>query len=112
MDVDIPCIVSNHEDPRYIAEQFDIPYYVWQIKKDHSNKAEVEKAEMELLEKRECELYRVGTLYADNSDDMIKSYPNHIINIHHSFLPVFIGAKPIIVHGSAVLKLSVLQATM
>ena len=50
-EVDIPCIVSNHEDLRYVAEQFDIPYYVWSINKDHSNKAEVEAAEMELLKK-------------------------------------------------------------
>ena len=42
---DIPCIVSNHEDLRYVADQFGIPYYVWSIKKDHSNKAEVEKAD-------------------------------------------------------------------
>ena len=63
-ECDIPCIVSNHEDLRYVAEQFDIPYYVWSIKKD-------------LI-----------------SDDMIEQYPNHIINIHHSFLPAFIGARP------------------
>ena len=50
-DVEIPCIISNHEDLRYIANQFDIPYHVWSIKKDHSNKAEVEQAEMELLKK-------------------------------------------------------------
>ena len=66
-EVEIPCIVSNHEDLRYVAEQFNIPFHVWSIKKDHSNKAEVEKA---------------------------KEYPHHIINIHHSFLPAFIGAKP------------------
>lgn len=93
-DVDIPCIVSNHEDLRYIAEQFDIPYYVWQIKKDHSNKAEVEKAEMELLRKEKVNFIVLARYMQIISDDMIKSYPNHIINIHHSFLPAFIGAKP------------------
>lgn len=93
-DVDIPCIVSNHEDLRYIAEQFDIPYYVWQIKKDHSNKAEVEKAEMELLRKENVNFIVLARYMQIISDDMIKSYPNHIINIHHSFLPAFIGAKP------------------
>ena len=50
-DVEIPCIISNHETLRYIAEQFDIPYYVWPIEKDHSNKDEVETKEMELLKK-------------------------------------------------------------
>ena len=92
--VDIPCIVSNHEDLRYIAEQFDIPYYVWQIKKDHSNKAEVEKAEMELLRKENVNFIVLARYMQIISDDMIRSYPNHIINIHHSFLPAFIGAKP------------------
>jgi formyltetrahydrofolate deformylase len=43
-EIDIPCIVSNHDDLRYVAEQFNIPYYVFSIKKDHSNKAEVEAA--------------------------------------------------------------------
>ena len=93
-DVDIPFIISNHEDLRYIAEQFDIPYYVWQIKKDHSNKAEVEKAEMELLKKENINFIVLARYMQIISDDMIKSYPNHIINIHHSFLPAFIGAKP------------------
>ena len=50
-NVEIPCIISNHEDLRYVGEQFNIPFHVWSIKKDHSNKAEVEQAEMELLAK-------------------------------------------------------------
>ena len=48
-EIDIPCIVSNHEDLRYVAEQFNIPYYVYNIKKDHSNKAEVEAAETDFF---------------------------------------------------------------
>lgn len=39
---DIPCIVSNHEDLRYVADQFGIPFYVWSIDKDHSNTAELD----------------------------------------------------------------------
>ena len=93
-NVDIPCIVSNHEDMRYVAEQFDIPYYVWAIKKDHSNKAEVEQQEMELLKKEKITFIVLARYMQIISDDMIASYPNHIINIHHSFLPAFIGAKP------------------
>ena len=50
---DIPCIVSNHEDLRYVAEQFGIPYHVWSIRKDHSNKSEVEAAELELLHREQ-----------------------------------------------------------
>jgi formyltetrahydrofolate deformylase len=93
-DVDIPCIVSNHESLRYVAEQFDIPYYVWSIKKDHSNKAEVEAAEMDLLKKENVTLIVLARYMQIISDEMISAYPHHIINIHHSFLPAFIGAKP------------------
>lgn len=93
-NVDIPCIVSNHEDLRYVAEQFGIPYYIWSIKKDHSNKAEVEQAEMELLRKERVTFIVLARYMQIISEDMIKAYPHHIINIHHSFLPAFVGAKP------------------
>ncbi len=93
-DVEIPCIISNHEDLRYIAEQFDIPYYVWSIKKDHSNKDEVEKAEMELLNKEKVTFIVLARYMQIITENMIKAYPHHIINIHHSFLPAFVGAKP------------------
>lgn len=93
-EVEIPCIVSNHEDLRYVAEQFNIPFHVWSIKKDHSNKAQVEKAEMELLEKENVTFIVLARYMQIISDEMIKEYPHHIINIHHSFLPAFIGAKP------------------
>ncbi len=91
---DIPCIVSNHEDLRYVAEQFGLPFHVWSINKDHSNKAEVEAAEMELLEKEKITFIVLARYMQIISDDMISKFPNHIINIHHAFLPAFIGAKP------------------
>lgn len=94
INVDIPCIVSNHEDLRYVAEQFNIPYYVWSINKDHSNKDEVEAAEMELLEKEKINFIVLARYMQVVTDNMIAKYPHHIINIHHSFLPAFIGANP------------------
>lgn len=94
LNVEIPCIVSNHEDLRYVAEQFGIPYYVWSIKKDWSNKAEVEQAEMEVLKEKKINFIVLARYMQIISDEMIESYPNRIINIHHSFLPAFIGAKP------------------
>ncbi len=94
LNVDIPCIVSNHEDLRPVADQFGIPYYVWQISKDWSNKREVETAEMELLKKMKINFIVLARYMQIISDDMIKAYPNKIINIHHSFLPAFIGARP------------------
>ncbi len=93
-DVEIPCIVSNHEYLRYVAEQFDIPYYVWSIKKDHSNKDEVEAAEMELLKKERVTFIVLARYMQIVTENMINAFPNRIINIHHSFLPAFIGAKP------------------
>lgn len=93
-DVDIPCIVSNHEDLRFIGEQFDIPYYVYPVEKDHSNAAEVEKAEMELLARENISFIVLARYMQIIGENMIAAYPNRIINIHHSFLPAFIGAKP------------------
>lgn len=93
-NVEIPCIISNHEDLRYVAEQFGIPYYVWSINKDHSNKAEVEQAEMELLKKEKITFMVLARYMQIISKKLINEYPHHIINIHHSFLPAFIGAKP------------------
>ncbi len=93
-NVDIPCIISNHDDLRYVAEQFDIPYYVWSINKNHSNKADVEAAEMGLLRKEKISFIVLARYMQIISDAMIEEYPHHIINIHHSFLPAFIGAKP------------------
>ena len=93
-EVEIPCIVSNHEDLREVADQFGIPYYVWSINKDHSNKEEVEAAEMELLKEKRITFIVLARYMQIISDDMIEKYPHHIINIHHSFLPAFVGAKP------------------
>ena len=93
-NVDIPCIISNHESLRYVAEQFDIPFHVWSINKDHSNKDEVEQAEIELLRKEKVTFIVLARYMQIISEKMINEYPNHIINIHHSFLPAFIGAKP------------------
>ncbi len=94
LDVEIPCIVSNHEDLRYVAEQFGLPYYVFSINKDWSNKREVEEAEMKLLKEHGVTFIVLARYMQIISDEMIAAYPNHIINIHHSFLPAFVGAKP------------------
>lgn len=94
LECEIPCIVSNHEDMRDVAEQFGIPYYVWSIKKDWSNKREVEDAEMDMLRELNIDFIVLARYMQIISDEMIASYPNRIINIHHSFLPAFIGAKP------------------
>ncbi len=93
-NVDIPCIISNHEDLRYVADMFGIPFHVWSIAPDHSNRKEVEKAEMEILRQENITFIVLARYMQILSEDIINAYPHHIINIHHSFLPAFVGAKP------------------
>ena len=91
-DVEIPLIISNHPDLANIGEQFGIPFEV--IPKTKDNKAEQEQKEFELLEKYNIDFIVLARYMQVLSEDFIKRYPNRIINIHHSFLPAFIGAKP------------------
>ena len=93
-DVDIPCIVSNHEDLRFIGEQFGIPFHVWEIAPDKSNLAQVEREQMALLARERIPMIVLARYMQVIGDDMIAKYPHHIINIHHSFLPAFVGARP------------------
>ena len=67
---------------------------MWSIDKDHSNKAEVQAAEMELLQRERVTFIVLARYMQILSDEIIARYPHHIINIHHSFLPAFVGAKP------------------
>ena len=91
-DVEIPLIISNHEDLRPAAERFGIPYHVFPLTKD--NKHELEPQEMELLKQNNIDFIVLARYMQIISEDMINAYPQRIINIHHSFLPAFIGAKP------------------
>ena len=91
-NVDIPLIVSNHEDLRPIAEQFGIPFHVFPITPE--NKAAQEAEELKLLKANGVTFIVLARYMQVISDDMIANYPNKIINIHHSFLPAFVGAKP------------------
>lgn len=91
-DVEIPLIISNHPDLEKVGEQFGIPYHVISVKAD--NKAEMEKIEFELLDKYDVDFIVLARYMQVLSEDFIKRYPNRIINIHHSFLPAFVGAKP------------------
>ncbi|MBO4602085.1 MAG: formyltetrahydrofolate deformylase [Salinivirgaceae bacterium] len=91
-NVEIPVVISNHEDLRPVVEQFGIPFYCFPITKE--NKAEQEAKELELLEKYNITFVVLARYMQVISSDFISKYPNKIINIHHSFLPAFTGAKP------------------
>ena len=91
-NVEIPLIISNHPDLQHVAERFGIPFYLFPITKE--TKEEQEKKEMELLEKHKVNFIVLARYMQVISERMIDAYPNRIINIHHSFLPAFVGAKP------------------
>lgn len=91
-NVEIPLIISNHPDLQHVAERFGIPFHLFPITKE--TKEEQEKKEMELLVKHKVNFIVLARYMQVISEKMIDAYPNRIINIHHSFLPAFVGAKP------------------
>ena len=91
-NVEIPLIISNHPDMQETADRFGIPYYYIPVSKQ--NKVEQEKKKLQLLSEHNIEFVVLARYMQILSEDFIKDYPNKIINIHHSFLPAFPGAKP------------------
>ncbi|MFC3531072.1 formyltetrahydrofolate deformylase [Vogesella facilis] len=92
LDCDIPLIISNHDDCRRLAEFHGIPYHVISVNKD--NKAQAEAEQWELLQAAEVDLIVLARYMQVLSHKFVERYPHRVINIHHSFLPAFDGAKP------------------
>ncbi len=91
-DVEIPLIVSNHETLKPVADRFDIDFHYFPISME--NKKEQEKKEIELLKQYNIDFVVLARYMQILSKEFVNHYPNKIINIHHSFLPAFAGAKP------------------
>lgn len=91
-DVDIPLIISNHRALEPVAEGFRIPFCHFPITAD--NKAEQEAKQLALLAKHQVDFVVLARYMQILSPQFIQQYPNQIINIHHSFLPAFVGARP------------------
>jgi formyltetrahydrofolate deformylase len=91
-EVEIPFIVSNHLDLEPVAKQFNIPFYHIPVSKD--SKAEAEVKQLDLLKKHQVDFIVLARYMQIVSTEMITAYPHKIINIHHSFLPAFAGARP------------------
>lgn len=89
---DIPLIISNHRDTERLAEFHGIPFYYIPVAKEA--KAEAEAEQFALFDKHEIDLIVLARYMQILSPDFVKRYPERIINIHHSFLPAFIGARP------------------
>jgi formyltetrahydrofolate deformylase len=88
---EIPLIISNHANLKVVAEQFNIDFQHVPITKD--NKSEQEAQQLELLRQYKIDLVVLAKYMQIVSADFISQFPQ-IINIHHSFLPAFIGANP------------------
>ena len=85
-------VLSNHEKLKNIAEQFKIPFYHIPILKKNTEKAEAQ--QLKLLKKYKIDSIVLARYMQILSSNFVSIYPNQIINIHHSFLPAFPGAKP------------------
>jgi len=89
---EIPLIVSNHPDAKRQADFYGIPFHEIQVTKE--NKLEAERRQRELLVEHHVDLVVLARYMQILSPEFIARYPQRIINIHHSFLPAFVGAKP------------------
>ena len=89
---DIPLIVSNHPDTHWLAEAYKIPFVHIAVTKD--NKAEAERQQQALMAAHHVDFIVLARYMQVLSPDFIHQWKNRVINIHHSFLPAFHGAKP------------------
>jgi len=92
LHVEIPFIISNHLDLKPIADSFNIDYYHIPVTK--KNKSEAEDIQLELLTKHNIDFIVLARYMQIVTSKLISKFQNNIINIHHSFLPAFAGAKP------------------
>ena len=89
---EIPLIISNHPDQETMAAYHKIPYHVFPITRE--NKEKQERAEMELLKENNIDAVVLARFMQVLTGSFVDQYPNRIINIHHSFLPAFMGGNP------------------
>lgn len=92
LDVEIPCVISNHNDLRGLVEWHGIPFH--HVPVTAEKKAEAYEEVMRLFEDAKGDVMVLARYMQILSPDMCAAYPGRIINIHHSFLPSFVGAKP------------------
>ena len=89
---DIPLIISNHADNQAIADFYKIPYAIVPVTKD--NKGQAEAKIQALIDEQKPDFMVLARYMQILSNEFVNRYPQRIINIHHSFLPAFVGARP------------------
>lgn len=92
LNIEIPLIIGNHNSLEDVANRFGIPFSLFKITKD--NKRKQEEAEISLLKEHNIDTIILARYMQILSDSFVSQFQNQIINIHHSFLPAFAGAKP------------------
>ena len=92
LNLEIPFIISNHNTLKPIADSFNIPFYHIPVTKD--TKAEAEAQQLKLCDAHDIDFIVLARYMQIVSNKIINKFPNKVINIHHSFLPAFVGAKP------------------
>jgi formyltetrahydrofolate deformylase len=92
LDAEFAIVVSNHRDVQGIVEEMGIPFHYLPV--NSSNKKEMESLQIELIQKNNVDVIVLARYMQILSPEFTKTFPNQIINIHHSFLPAFIGANP------------------
>lgn len=96
LNCSIALIISNHEDARPLAQFYEVPFH--HVAVAAGNKQDAEQLQFELLRQHEVELIALARYMQVLSPEFVSRYPGRIINVHHSFLPAFVGAKPY--HGA------------
>jgi formyltetrahydrofolate deformylase len=89
---DLPCVISNHADSKSLAEFYRAPFFHVPVEK--GNKRAAERQIISLLEQNAVDFIVLARYMQILSPEFVNAYPQRIINIHHSFLPAFIGARP------------------
>lgn len=92
LHIEIPLIISNHRDLEPLAKLYNIDYHYLPITKE--NKLQQEEKQQHLIHDHECEFIVLARYMQILTPDFVSAFKNRIINIHHSFLPAFTGAKP------------------
>ncbi|MFJ6214269.1 formyltetrahydrofolate deformylase [Streptomyces sp. NPDC092296] len=92
LPVEIAAVVSNHTDFEGLAQSYNVPFHLIPVTRD--TKADAEARLLQLVEKESVDLVVLARYMQVLSDDLCRALPGRIINIHHSFLPSFKGAKP------------------
>jgi len=92
LNCDIPLIISNHADNQPIADFYQIPFLVVPVPKDR--KRDAEQRQIALLREHNVDFTVLARYMQVLSNEFVATFPHRIINIHHSFLPAFVGAKP------------------